>query len=325
MTFNDIVSQVLDLSSQKSGGDYETMVKNAVNRAYRRVLQRVDQDNQYREFSLTSAASTSKYGMPLYVKKVLNIEDATNNKRVELISSSEYDVSYPGTSTSGPPDTCYVLGRYGTQAQPSSAGTIQVVSSNAADDGANFKLRVTGFVSSQLQTEQITLDGTTAATSSNSYDANGLERLVKEAASGSSFTGTLTISDGTTTFATIPPSWTSPTYLWIEFHPIPSSAITYTVRAIMHKPDLINDGDWPELDEDFHNMLIWGASAEVLPVVGKSTMGDKMAQRFENGINEMSDYQQMRPNRVRVFSDVTSSPSLPRRPLIPGVDIGRAS
>jgi len=322
MTFNEIVGDVLSLCSQSEGGDFETMAKAGVNRAYRRALSRVDQDHQFREFSLSTVASTSKYGMPLYVKRVMNIENAAQRRRIFDISSKEFDVKHPGTTAEGEPLSGYILGRFGVQVQPAAASTVSVVSDNSGDAGDAYRLRTTGFSSSQLQTEQITVNGTSAVASSNSYDINGIERLVKEVSGTSSFTGTLTVKDSSANvLATIPPSWTSPTYLWMELYPIPDAVYSLTVRAVMYKPDLINDGDWPEVDEDYHNALVWGAAAELLPMVGKSTMGRQMMAQWENSLKEIQATQGRRPNRVHVMADTHNFPVLPRRPLIPKVDL----
>lgn len=320
MDYREIIDDVLDLSSQSGGDDFEDMVKAAINRTYRRMLDLINQDNERREFSLTTVANTSKYGMPLYVKHVINIEDATNNRRIYDISTSEFDATYPGTSEAGDPRKAYRLGTYGVQAQPSSAGTVQIVSSSNSDLGANYNVRVTGFVSDVLRTETIELNGTTAKAGLLSFAANGIERVVKRAAAGVSWSGYLTLSDGTTTFATLPIWWDSPSYLWYEFWPTPDAARTYTVRAIMRKPDLLNDEDWPEIDEDFHNVIVWGAAAEVLPSIGKQGHSDRFRLDYETGLGEFEGSQQVEHNRTRVFADVTTEPNVSMRPRIKGVD-----
>ena len=117
------------------------------------------------------------------------------------------------------------------------------------------------------------------------------------------------------------PNWmTSPTYEWYEFYPIPDGVYTFTVRAIMFKPPLINDGDWPEISEDFHNLLVWGPASEVLPNVGKLEQAVQLAGEYKDGVKEFKGFQQVSPNRTRTFKDVHNWPKLPRRPLIENVD-----
>ena len=316
---SSLVSDVLNLASSGSGGDEETMSKSAINRAYRTLLNSVNADHERREFSLTTVAEISKYGMPLYVRQVLNIEDANNNRIVFEISPREFDVSYPGTSDTGDPTRAYPLGAYGVQKQRSSSGTIQASSDSAADTGGH-TLRVEGYVSGNLVTETLTVNGTSTVTSSNSYDADGIERITKHVASGYSWAGNVTITDGSNTLSKIPVWWESPTYQWFEFYPTPDTARTYTVRAISRKHDLVNDEDWPEVDEDFHNLLVWGAAADILPHVGKSSLADRMRRDYDDGLKRFRGIHQVRPNRIRTFADVKNGPLRRGRPQIPNVD-----
>ena len=322
MFYRDIKEQVLDIAGADTGDDFEDMVNAAINRIYRFVLNQVDADNERREFSLTTTASTSQYGMPLYVKQVLNIDDAANNRRVYDISSTEYDTFHPGTTETGVPKEAYPLGAYGVQAQPTANQTINLVSDSSADSGANLPVRITGFnAAGHWVTESVDMAGTVAVTSANTYSK--IERITKAAAVGSSWSGIITVTMTTagTVLAVIPSHWDAPTFLWYEFRPIPSSALTYTIRAIMRKPDLRKDEDWPEIDEEFHNLIVWGAAAEVLPAQGLFPESQAYSRRFDAGIKTYKDAVGMsQPNRIRVFADVTTSRRGFHRPLVPGVD-----
>ena len=194
MYFQEMVDQVLDLSGADAGDDFEAMVKAALNRVSRHLLNTVDADQERREFSYTLPANTRQGGLPLLVKQVLNIDDATNLKRVYDISAREFDVLHPGTTTTGDPDKAYPMGEFGVQVQPSSAENVRIKSSSASDAGSNFNVRVTGEVSGVLVTEKIQLNGTTNVNSTNTYDASRLERVTKVSASGTAWTGYLTLS-----------------------------------------------------------------------------------------------------------------------------------
>jgi len=327
-TFKSIYTDVLNLMGGDTQGDDKTMAKAAINRIYRRCLDEADLDHEHREFSLTTASGTSQYGMPLYVREVLNIDDGTNDRVVFSISAKEYDAAYPGHSDTGSPTRAYRYGTRGVQTNLASAERVKVKSSSASDTGANFVVRLTGFdASDRLLTETIQLDGTTSAVSANTYKAGGLERVTKLAGTGSSWSGYLTVEGNTTgtDFAIIPVWWDSPDYQWWEFYPQPDAAITYTVRALMRKPDLINDEDWPEMPAEFHSLLVWGGFAEVGPAVGKTSLADRMERRFENGLSGLASGSQTEPNRVRVFADVSTVPAIPARPLVAGIDYGLAA
>ena len=319
-TFRDLINEVLDLGSHGTGDDFEDMVKAAINRTYRRVLQKTRQETTLREFSLATVADTSKYGMPLYVKRILNIEDATNNRTVYDISWREFDNLYAGNDTTGDPTRAYVLGTFGTASQNASASVFNIVSSNTADANNSY-VTITGYVSGHLVAETITLNGLVVSTGSTSFDANGIERVVVHGGTNIAIVGTVTVKDaGGSTMAVIPPTFKSPSHLWIEFYPIPDGVITYTVRSEMRKPDLVSDEDWPEIDEDFHNIIVWGAGADVLPNVGKGDQADRLRRDYEEGLMEALNAQGEHPGRVRTFSDLDLGSAYPRRPVVKGVD-----
>ena len=317
-TFARIYIDLLNLGSQPSSdGDAKTMCKQAINRTYRRIGSLTGQDTRRREFTFTSVASTSKFGLPLYVREILNIEESTNTRRLIPITPSQYDERYVASTQTGDPTHYYNFGDFGVQRQPASALTLVFSSSNANDTG---KLRVTGLNGSTvLVSELVTLSGTSNVTTTNSY--NPAMRIVKQTATLSNINGNITVTDGSNTLAVIPFWVNAPTYQWIEFFPIPDSAITYTVRALSYLPDLVNDEDWPEIDEDYHDLLLYGAGMEVLPSFGKADvaalfkrMYDEMLKRY---LGEVANDQ---PNVIKVFHEVQLGSILPARPLIPGVD-----
>ena len=195
-----------------------------------------------------------------------------------------------------------------------------VVSSDTADANNSY-VTITGYVSGHLASETITLNGLVVSTGSTSFDANGIERVVVHAGTNIALAGTVTVKDaGGSTMAIVPPTFKSPSHLWVEFYPIPDGVISYTVRSEMRKPDLVSDEDWPEIDEDFHNIIVWGAGADVLPNVGKSNQADRLRRDYEEGLMEALNAQGEHPGRVRTFADLDLSASYPRRPSVKGVD-----
>lgn len=312
-----IREHVLALGSQDDTGDPKVLVQNAINFRYRQILAAVKQDHVLRELSLTTVAATSKYGLPLYVKDILNIEDTTNKKSLHEMSRRGFDKGYPGVTDTGTPDEYYSFGRFGVQKQPASAGAIGIVSDDSSDVG---KLRVTGKVSNNLETELITLNGTTEASGSKSFAT--VERIAKEDDDTRQLDGNITVEDSSNnTIATIPTWVKSPTYIWIELRAIPDAALTYTIRAWGFKPDLVNDEDWPEFDEDFHDLLVLGAAASTLSAFGKEREGQKSLGEFMARMRDFKRQHDPRPNQIKIFTDVTNRPSIPRRPLVTGIDV----
>jgi len=281
----------------------------------------VNQDEVAREFTLPTVASTSQYGLPLNVSRILNIEDGTNNRRLREISSREYDRLYPGTSSSGDARRYYVLGSIGVQTQPASPGTVTVVS-DSASDGTSFFIRIQGLDANGVWiSEQVTMNGTTNVTTTASFTT--VEQVAKSQNSGNEWTGQVTVSDASANVLTrIPKAVTSPNHLRVEFYPIPDAVVSLTVRAMARKPDLFDDDDWPQIHEDFHMLIIDGAGPELMLAAGKPQQAQRMQLDFARTLPIFKGRAQYRPNRVGVFKDVQNAPFLwaDDRPLVEGVD-----
>jgi len=256
--------------------------------------------------------------MPLYVEEILNIEDPTNKRRLEPMSEEEKDYYWPGTTTGGTPYAYYPIGNYATQVHPD-GNTLSFVSSNSSDNG---QLRISGFVSSVLKSELITINGITPVVSTNSYTK--MESIVKVDSSATTLTGDLTVTENgsSSTIAVIPYWVKNPSYQWIALHYIPSSAITYTVRAEMYKPDMIHDFDWPAVPEPYHDIILLDALTEVLPVWGKPEEAIYYERKYSRRMKEMrSGHDRRGTQNVKQFENVTTGTrAYPNRPLVRGID-----
>jgi hypothetical protein len=324
--FSDIISYLNKAASEEAGDEFETMAKRAVNLIYEELLSETDTDFERREYTFATVAGTSKYGMPLYVQQVLNIEDDANDRQLVLKTSQDFDRERAGSSSSGTPTEAYVFGYFGVQKQPASAGTVSVVSSSALDAGSNYKAVVHGMSSGVDLREEITFTGTTPATSTSSFDAVsngiGIRRVVLQQSNDVTFVGTVTVKDtDSNILSVIPPYWgDSPSYQWWELYPNPDAAITYIVRTLAKKPPLINDDDWPELDSRFHDLLIYGSEAILLPLVGKGQAGQLAARKYEQRKEDFLGHREQKQVTSRKFKNVTNPyipPSLYTRSKIP--------
>lgn len=317
-TYEGIRKELRNLAGQPAGSDFDTMANAAINRYYRLILAFVDQDEQTREFTITTASGTKDYGLPTYIKRIRNIEDGTNNRSLDEMTPYDYNKRFPGTSTSGSPRAYHILGSFGVQAQPSAATTVQAVSSSTSDTSGAF-VRVQGFDgSNRLIDESLTLNGTSAVTTTATFSK--IETVVKSTSTGVTIQGYVTISDGSTTFAVVPYWDTMSSHLWVRMYPSPDSALSLTVQGVMRKPPLVRDDDWPQFDPDYHHLLVSGPASELLAVVGKSGLANKMLRDYTLGLDDFKGTQSRRPNRFVTFGNVSNANILPDRPLIPNVD-----
>jgi hypothetical protein len=328
MTFSEVVSEILHYSGQGSGGEFETHVKALVNERYLGILEEFEVPHEERVFTLTSVVGQSRYGLPLYVREVLNIEDPTTPRFIYESNARAFDKQNAGTTDSGTPLYAFPTGVRGVQAIPSTAATLTVVSDSAADTGANYKVRITGFNSAGvLVSELVTMAGLTPVATANSYSASlGVERVVKAPGSGYSFAGNVTVKDNAgNVIATIPLAWRSPSYQWIQFHPIPDAAITYNIRAAMRKPPLVNAEDWLEFPEEFHMMAVFGVTRDLLGKMGMAALANQHRASYKELAAELAKSCYKSTAGFFTFSDVMGSSGLrnrPHRPLIKGVDFG---
>jgi len=271
----------------------------------------------------TRGSGGSKYGLPLYARTDLNIDDPNNDRSLVEITSREFDKSFPGSTATGDPFNYYNLGKFGVQYQPTTDSTITVASSSTSDS-ANFFVTVTGFDGSDVFVrEKLTVNGTSDVTGSVSFSR--IERVVKTANTGYTFSGNITVKDSSSATLSVIPLWVdSPEYVWIEFYPTPDVARRYVLRASAWKPDLVKDEDWPDIDDYFHNLILYGAGVEVLPSFGKDDTAMLFKQMYTERISEYRSGVKRDSNLTQTFADVQMGRMLPRTPYIPGVHLGVA-
>jgi len=305
----DILDEIIDICGQEAGGDFESnMVLPAVQRYDARIRASIGQNQQRRAFTLTTVAATAEYGMPALVRRIIDIEDPTNDRKVTEYTEFEFRREEPGTTDTGPPERYFPLGTYGVNAQPSAAGTVSAKSNDATDSGSRY-VRFAGVDSSgDYQTERITLSGTTAVDTTTVTTWSKLDTVSTYNDDGSSITGNITIEDAAdNTLAVIPPAFRSMEYLWVRFYPIPDSALDLNVRAIASIPPLFNNEDVPRFDSDYHYLLVEGPASDLLALIGRGQAVGTHLNAFNQGFREFKATQQRRPNLELGFANVSNA------------------
>lgn len=309
MILREILDAVINICGQDAGGDFETgMVLPAVQRYDAKIRGAIGQNQQKRDFTLTTVSGTSEYGMPALVRRIIDIEDTTNRRKVVEYTELEFRREEPGSTSTGPPERYFPLGTYGVKTQPSAAGIVSAKSDKTTDSGSRY-VRFSGLDSSgNLQSERITLSGTTAVDTTAVTTWDNIDSVSTANEDGSSITGNITIEDAAdNTLAVIPPGFRSMEYLWIKFYPIPDSALTLPIRAIASIPPLFNNEDVPRFDSDYHSLLVSGPASELLPLIGRGQSVGVYAARFQDGFSEFKSTQQRRPNLEMGFENVSNA------------------
>ena len=139
-------------------------------------------------------------------------------------------VPNPEDTGSGVPRAYRLWEETGFSVQNTSAEKLTVVSSSALDTGATFTVSLVGRESTNnlIVSESLTLTGTTAVTSTNTYAIGGLLQISKAKAT----TGTISIAGATsaTAFSKIAPEERAPRFKRLSLYPIPSAVITIYVE-----------------------------------------------------------------------------------------------
>jgi len=100
--------------------------------------------------------------------------------------------------------------------------------------------------------------------------------------------------------------------------------MSYKLWAYAYKPELVRNEDWPEIDDYFHNLILWGAGQEVLPSFGKNDVARSFENMYAQRIREYRSSVDMNPGLTQTFSDVQMGATGRIGPWIPGVDFGLA-
>ena len=204
---SDINDEVVDLTASDSSGNIKLTTEEKSSEAKIKIETVSNDAYTVLGFSVatTRGSGGSKYGLPLYARTDLNIDDPNNDRSIDEITSRDYDKSFPGNTDTGDPFNYYNMGKFGVQYQPTADGTITIVSSSTSDV-TNFFVTITGFDASDVFVrEKLTVNGTTNVTSTISFSR--IERVVKTASSGYSFSGNITATDSNSTTLSVIPIW----------------------------------------------------------------------------------------------------------------------
>ncbi len=210
------------------------------------------------------AAAAQTIILPNKLDVVFAISERTNDNILEGYSPHVYTKRYIESITDSDNPLAYT--RSGTSplaVQPAAASKITIVSSSASDTTQS--VRIIGYNSNNvLITESLTLTGTTAVTSTNTYKADGIVSLVKNALT----TGILTITDASANvLGYISPDDYNNQHIIVKLQAPADAAYTLYVSGKEKFRPLKNNEDIPRFD--CGSALMEYAYAEILKPKGK--------------------------------------------------------
>jgi hypothetical protein len=282
-------------TSTSNANDINPKVVDWTRTRYDRILRAFQWVELIRDYNLSVTASTRDYALRWDVEDIIKIWDATNGREIrENTIQQHIRFTAPieevaGNVQTGQPSNYIRIGSKSVSALLSTADTIQVISTSANDVSPKV-IRITGDVSGIPVSENIVLTGTSAATSSNTFDS-GSELIIGVGSSSGTdieLEGVVTVREAATTSNTlsqIAPNDKSPYYSWIRLANTPAAALTANVWYKKKWLPLENDADVPIIP--CANEIIEGVIADALYEDGQVAEAQLQDAKFDNSVREL--------------------------------------
>lgn len=239
--YSNIGTEVRDTSSA-----FQTIAKRYANDGYMEIVKRLQQAElfeTYRTHTFTTTANTRTYPLPYDFGDVVYIKDSTNNLELGVMDEREFIQNYcSAINTTGNPFMCVVRAESAVMVQPTSSTKVSFVSSSGSDTSQSGFIR--GISGSAEFYETVSLNGTTTAQTSNSYD------YILQAQKSAVTVGavTLTYVTGSGTASIMSPETTTQRYKVLDLYFVPSATLTIDVRFKREVRPMTQDSDAPIID-----------------------------------------------------------------------------
>lgn len=249
-------------TSITNANDILPKIKDFLNERYVRIIRGFPFEENLGDTTMTLTASTRAYAMASEIDKIWVIFDQTNGVLIPIKDAQYYvrhraiDLDQTGNIQVGDPTMCYPVGTYTTKAILAQAEKVTIISdNNAATDKTPACVRIRGLVSGGITAENITLNGTTAVDSSNTYDTTQKLTISSGTTDGtqSAVVGKITVTGktSTTVLAQIPAGEAGALYNWYEVNPLPKATGTQPTWRIFYGrrlTPLVDNNDIPLID-----------------------------------------------------------------------------
>lgn len=217
--------------------------------------------------------------LPRLVGEVYKLKSSASPYDMTVVSEDLFDNNVPNPTASGNPEFARLFEMVGVETQPTSASIISVVSSSASDTSQ--KVLIKGLVNSQLDYEELSLNGTTTVNGSKSFSA--IYAVTKSAETVGRVT--VTSNAGVVTNVTLALQDETVRLRKIRLYPIPSSAVTITVKNYGLCPELTTTYEDTEIPSRWDYVVDQFSFAYVLQTKGKEQLDEftvqmQLAQRM---------------------------------------------
>lgn len=285
--FSDLKTEV-GANIQDTSSQMATVIGRFLNRRLRDALQRIHYDPTRLDYSFSTTAGTRDYLMPDDFEHEVYVYDSTNKKTLAPINYQQYIDNYASDTTTQDISDYYLVYDDLVHTQPTSAGTVAVVSTSTSDTSQ--KVRVKGIVSSVEDTEEVTLNGTSSVAGTKSFTR------ILSVSIDSSCAGKVTVTRGSDTAAIFRPGDKTMRLKKMRLVRTPSAVATIEVIYKMAFLPLINGQDYPPVE--ISDILAIGAEADGWRYKRQFDKATAMDYEYERKIEEYLFTQETRPNRT---------------------------
>jgi len=282
---------------QDTSTSFATILGVFINRRYFQILRATNWKNIKPDYSFPTVASTQNYALPDDFGKEIACTDVTNKLSLTKCDLEELYRSYAEALTTTGSVERYVIYDDVVKAQPTATSKLNIVSSSASDTAITVHIK--GISSSVEVYESVTLTGTTAVDSANSYTS--IKSISKSAASVGYVT--VTSNSATVTNALIPRETLETRYKLIKLHYVPSTVATISLPYIMKPTPLSQDYDYPLLD--IADLIELGSIADAWRYKRQSTKSQQYELLFQQGLQDYMFEMENEPNKITQFAPVT--------------------
>lgn len=274
--FKNLASMTSELRSRlktSSSAVTDERIKDWLNDAQDNIATEMDPDHLIENQSFSTVVNQRKYLQKVEFNKLLGIVDTEQDLELDYKSEGQLEFWDPNRSDGGAPLFYTIFGLEWIAKQPSS--TSQLIFSSTSSADITQKIRIRGLVNDCDFTELVSLNGTASRGTTESFSEIFTVALDNRTAGNISIStgtgffldstfivGTSTLSEPTTTslLDTICAGSLANQYQPIFFYPIPSDVRTIRLRGIRRPRAMINDEDYPDFPEAYHELILIDAT-----------------------------------------------------------------
>jgi len=264
--------------------------------------------------SFDTVSGTGDYLLAREIDRIALVRQTTSPIKLTQIPDERFFELVPDPTDTGNPRLYRLWENEGVATRLAVADTIDIVSSSTSDAGdSNLAITVEGYVGGIWTKETYALNGTTAVSGTNTFDAREIYVSKQKDTTG---TITVTENSGSTTLVTLGPDERVARFKVMTLYPEPSSAISIYLEYYTRIPELENESDVPIFDEKWHYLLRMGAIAKVYQYLNKETEWIAMQGLYSSGVRAMVEADKTQPDLITRMA--------PRRNIFPVVHIRRS-